>query len=133
MRRVCCFILILLVVGTMILPAAASQTAVQPRWTYLDAVFATLDINGLGVATCRGQAAVNSTNRIVVYVTLQQNTDSGWVTISSWSATGVGAAQAYGQYAVARGYTYRVNVFAYVYDGRGNIIETGSASHIRVF
>jgi len=133
MRRLFCFILVLLMVCTMVLPAAASQATVQPRWTYLDAVSATLDINALGVASCRGQAAVNSSNRIAVYVTLQQQTTSGWVTIRNWSATGSGAAQAFGQYAVARGYTYRINVFAYVYDDRGNIIETGSASQFRVF
>ena len=133
MRRLCCFVLILLVVGTMILPVAASQATVQPRWTYLDSVSAVLQINGLGIATCSGQAAVSSTNRIAVYVTLQQYTDSGWVTIRSWSATGKTTTMAGGQYAVARGYTYRVNVFAYVYDSRGNIIETGSTSQTRVF
>lgn len=133
MRRLFCFVLVLLMVGTMMIPAAASQNSVQPRWTYLDAVFAALDINAIGVASCRGQAAVNSTNRIVVYVTLQQYTDSGWVTIRSWSATATGAAQVSGQYAVARGYSYRVNVIAYVYDGRGNIVESGSASKTCVF
>ena len=127
------FILVLLIVCATVLPAAASQTTVQPRWTYLDFVSVVLDINALGVASCSGQAAVNSTNRIAVYVTLQQYTASGWVTIRSWSATGVGATQAAGQYAVARGYTYRVNAVAYVYDGRGNIIETGSTSQTRVF
>ena len=133
MRRLCCFILILLMVGTMIVPVAALQTVVQPRWTYLTSISASLDINALGVASCGGRALVHSTNRIAVYVTLQQYTDSGWVTIRSWSATATTATQVSGQYAVAHGYTYRVNVFAYVYDGRGNIIETGSTSKTCVF
>ena len=133
MRRLFCFILVLLMLFTMVLPTAASQATVQPRWIYLDFISASLDINALGVASCRGQAAVSSTNRIAVYVTLQQNTSSGWVTIRSWSATAIGAAQASGQYAVARGYTYRVNTVVYVYDGRGNVIETGSTSQTRVF
>ena len=133
MRRLFCFFLAVLIVSTMVFPAAASQTAVQPRWTYLDSVSAVLQINGLGIASCSGQAAVNSSNKISVYVTLQQYTDSGWITIRSWSATGISATLASGQYAVARGYTYRVNVVAYVYDGRGNIIESGSTSQTRVF
>ena len=133
MRRFCCFILILLVVGTMILPAVALQTAVQPRWTYLDSVSAALDINALGIASCGGRALAYSSNRIAIYVTLQQYTDSGWVTIRSWSATATTATQVSGQYAVARGYSYRVNVIAYVYDGRGNIVESGSASKTCVF
>lgn len=133
MRRLCCVFLILLVIGTMILPAAASQNEVQPRWTYLNSVSAALDINFLGVASCSGQALVTSSNRISVYVTLQQYTDSGWVTIRSWSATGKTTTMASGQYAVARGYTYRVNTVVYVYDDRGNVIETGSASKSAVF
>lgn len=133
MRRLFCFVLVLLMVCTMVLPAAASQDVVQPRWTYLSSVSAALQINGLGIASCSGQALVTSSNRIAVYVTLQQYTDSGWVTLRSWSATGKTTTMAGGQYAVARGYTYRVNVTAYVYDGRGNVIETGSASKTCVF
>ena len=123
----------LLVAGTMVFPANASKNEVQPRWTYLNSVSASLQIDGLGIATCSGQAMVTSSNRITVYITLQQYTDSGWVTLRSWSATGKTTTMAGGQYAVARGYTYRVNVFAYVYDSRGNIIETGSTSQTRVF
>ena len=133
MRRLFCFVLVLLMVGTMMIPAAASQNSVQPRWTYLDSVSAALDINALGIASCGGRALAYSSNRIAIYVTLQQYTDSGWVTIRSWSATATTATQVSGQYAVARGYTYRVNVTAYVYDGRGNIIETGSTSKTCVF
>lgn len=133
MRRLFCVVLILLMVCTIVLPATASQATVQPRWTYLTSISAALEINALGIASCGGRALASSSNRIAVYVTLQQYTASGWVTIRSWSATAIAAAQVSGQYAVARGYSYRVNVTVYVYDGRGNVIETGSTSKTSVF
>lgn len=133
MKRLFCFFLILAMLSLMILPAAASEASIQPRWTYLNSVSASLDINWLGVASCSGQALVRSSDKIEVVVILQQYSSTGWVTINSWSSTGTTTTRASGQYAVARGYTYQVNVVAYVYDSNGNIIESGSASQSRVF
>lgn len=133
MKRLFCIFLVLVMLSLMILPAAATEVTIQPRWTYLDTVSAALDINWLGVASCSGQGFVRSSNKIEVVVILQQYSNTGWVTLKSWSSTGTTSALASGQYAVAHGYTYRVNVFAYVYDSDGNIIESGSSSQSRVF
>lgn len=105
-----------------------SITAVQPRWTYLHTITAFIDINFLGVATCEGTAVSRVVKDVKVVVRLQQETDTGWSTLKTWTDTGAGSAVASGSYAVARGYTYRTVSSVYVYDDNGNIIETGSAS-----
>lgn len=105
-----------------------SVITVQPRWTYLYSVTASLDINLLGVATCRGTTACGSVRDVEIIVRLQQETATGWSTLKTWTDTGSGSAIASGSYAVARGYTYRTVSSVYVYDDNGNIIETGSAS-----
>ena len=130
MKRIAAILVVIGILCTMIIPvsAATNDNTVQPRWSYLNAVYAYLDINWLGVATCEGSAVVRGSYDVEVIVRLQQKLDSGWYTVKSWSDTGTGGAGASGSYAVARGYDYRVTVSAYVYDDNGNIVETGSSS-----
>lgn len=130
MRRTAALLMVIGILCTMIVPVAAAtnESTVQPRWTYLNSVYAYLDINWLGVATCEGTAVARSSVDVEVVVRLQQKLDSGWYTVESWSDTGTGTAGTGGKIAVARGYDYRVTVSAYVYDDNGNIVETGSSS-----
>ena len=130
MRRLAALLMVIGILCTMIVPVAAAtnENTIQPRWTYLNSVYAYLDINWLGVATCEGSSAARSSVEIKTVVRLQQLTDTGWSTIKSWSGTGTLNASAGGKIAVARGYDYRVTVSAYVYDDNGNIVETGSSS-----
>lgn len=130
MRRLAALLMVIGILCTMIVPvaAASNENTVQPRWTYLNSVYAYLDINWLGVATCEGAAVIRSSMEVKTVVRLQQKLDSGWYTVKSWSDTGTCTAGASGSYAVARGYDYRVTVSAYVYDDNGNIVETGSSS-----
>lgn len=130
MKKALAIIFTVVILCSITIPAAAveSDNTIQPRWSYLDAVYAYLDINWLGVATCEGSAVAHSTVQVKTVVRLQQKLDSGWYTVETWSDTGTGAAGASGKIAVARGYDYRVTVSAYVYDDNGNIVETGSSS-----
>ena len=130
MKRTITTLMIIGIICSLAIPFAASATEsiVQPRWSYLDSVYAYLDINWLGVATCEGSAIARSSVEIKTVVRLQQLTDTGWSTMKSWSDTGTLNASAGGKIAVARGYDYRVTVSAYVYDDNGNIVETGSSS-----
>ena len=105
-----------------------SVTIVQPRWTYLQTVTASLNINLLGVATCDGTGTSRVIKDVKIIVRLQQETDTGWSTLKTWTATASGAVGAGGSHAVAKGYNYRTVSSVYVYDDDGNIIETGSAS-----
>lgn len=130
MRKTLAVVMVIGILCTIIIPVAAAtnENMIQPRWSYLDSVYAYIDINWLGVATCEGSATARSSVEVETVVRLQQLTDTGWSTIKSWSDTGTGTAGTGGKYAVARGYDYRVTVSGYVYDGNGNIVETGSSS-----
>lgn len=130
MRKTLAVLMVIGILCTMIIPvtAATNENTIQPRWSYLDSVYAYIDINWLGVATCEGTAVARSSVDVEVVVRLQQKLDSGWYTVESWSDTGTGTAGTGGKIAVARGYDYRVTVSAYVYDDNGNIVETGSSS-----
>lgn len=130
MRKTLAVLMVIGILCTMIIPvtAATNENTIQPRWSYLDSVYAYIDINWLGVATCEGTAVARSSVDVEVVVRLQQKLDSGWYTVESWSDAGTGTAGTGGKIAVARGYDYRVTVSAYVYDDNGNIVETGSSS-----
>ena len=130
MKRAFAILIVIGILSAIAVPVAASsnENIIQPRWSYLDSVHAYLDINWLGVATCEGSATARSLVEVETIVRLQQQTDTGWSTIKTWSSTGTASASAGGKYAVARGYDYRVTVSGYVYDDNGNIVETGSSS-----
>ena len=130
MKKTVSVLLVVAMLFIMAFPAAATtiESTIQPRWTYLNSVYAYLDINWLGIATCEGNAVAGSSVQLKTVVRLQQKLDSGWYTVESWSDTGTGTAGTGGKIAVARGYDYRVTVSAYVYDDNGNIVETGSSS-----
>ena len=135
MRRITSLLIVVTILCAMAVSASATtvDNAVQPRWTYLNSVYANLDINWLGVATCEGRATAGDLVTVEVIVRLQQLKDTGWATIKSWTSTGTLTASASGSYAVYSGYTYRVSVTGYVYDSNGNLVETGTATDTFVY
>ena len=135
MRRITALLIIVTILCAIAAPASATtiDNIVQPRWTYLNSVYAYLDINWLGVATCEGRATARDFVNVEVVVRLQQLKDTGWATIKSWTSTGTLTASASGSYAVYKGYTYRVSVTGYVYDASGKLVETGTATDTFVY
>lgn len=138
MKKVISLLLAVVLLASVAIPAYAtpateSESVIQPRWSYLDTVTAYLDINTLGIATCRGTATAHVLWDVKVTVRLQQLTDTGWYTVKSWSATELATTSVSGKYAVYSGYTYRTTVTAYVYDENGSLVETGSASDTFVY
>lgn len=135
MKRVTSLLIIIVILCVMVLPVSATSVdnTVQPRWTYLDSVYAYLDINWLGVASCEGRATAGDFVAVKVVVRLQQLKDTGWATIKSWTATDTQTVGASGSYAVYSGYTYRVSVTGYVYDSNGNLVEAGTATDTFVY
>lgn len=135
MKRIIPLLIVVTILCTMVVPASAAtaDNTVQPRWSYLDTVYANLDINWLGVATCEGRATAGSLVTVKVIVRLQQLKDTGWATIKSWTSTGTLTASTSGSYAVYSGYTYRVSVTGYVYDSNGNLVEAGTATDTFVY
>ena len=135
MKKIVSLALVTVLLFMMVVPASAANAdnTVQPRWTYLNIIDAGLDINWLGIATCEGNVLAYGNTTVKVVVRLQQQTDSGWSTLKTWSDTDTGSAYASGIYAVHSGYTYRVSVIAYAYDANGNLLETGSTSDTLVY
>ena len=104
---------------------AATNRAVQPRYAYINSVMAGLSIDEIfGIATCVATVTVRDSDSAMLYCLLQRYEDGGWVTIKSWAHTDTITAYVDKQYAVYRGYTYRLKVTGYALDSAGNILET---------
>lgn len=137
MKKRFCSIIIALVMCLAIIPVeafAAIDTpvigTVEPRFEAINTIYALLKIDeGNGIATCVGEVRAKKMVPVEVVVQLQRLEGSTWNTLYTWSNTGTLFASKSGNYAVAKGYTYRTRVTAFVYDTDGNIIESGSATH----
>lgn len=110
-------------------PIAAMDagSAIQPRFTYIDEVSATIIISNLGVAHCDGLIATRTLNPVKLVIRLQELDGSNWMTIKKWEITGTSAVTDTKSYAVYSGSHYRVKVTGYVYDEDGNLLEYASA------
>lgn len=121
-----------LVSFTAVVVVAASATAYAatadgptPRWTYMTMIRAGMDVDGKNIAsisvTCDGDYA--QVNKIKAKCELQQLKDS-WKTIKTWTEENDGSIIMYSKsYAVAKKYSYRLKVTAYVYKD-GKLLET---------
>ncbi len=113
---------------------AEAADIVQPRFTYLDGVAAGLSIdNTWGIATCSGNTSTSYNRNVKVVVRLLQLNNGTWQILRSWQGTGPMTCEASGSCAVARGYTYRTSVIAYVYNSDGTIAESGQAQQTVFF
>lgn len=130
-KRLISAVLLVVLLCTMTAPAASAigETA-DPRFTHTMSISALIQFNKLlGIAKCSGSVDAYANTPVKVIIRLQQQTDTGWESLITWEDTGTGSALAYGEYAVYRGYTYRVVATGYVYDNDGNLLEVTSASH----
>lgn len=132
-RRIIVGISFILILAMIVPMGNANATGINPRWTHIQSMTAGLDISFWGVATCNGQLTAYENVPIEIMMHLQQNKNGSWGTLRTWSIVGTGALSSEKQYAVERGYTYRVVVTGYVYDANGNILETASASKSFVY
>ncbi len=135
MKRLLILLLAFFVMGSCFIPvdATARENLIQPRWSYVSELSANISIDWLGVATCTGGADTYGSYTVKTVVYLHQYVDSEWDMLKSWSATGISSTGVEGKFAVARGYTYRVTVVAYVYDSNGKILETVSTTDTAIF
>lgn len=132
MKRITTVFLLAALVLSMGIPVSAQRpdTTVTPYYTHVNSVYACISINPTwGIATCSGRVSAQSVTPVKVNVYLQQDTGTYWKTLKSWSATGTWQADLQRDYAVARGYKYRVLVVGYVYDDAGNLLESASIIH----
>ena len=137
MKKRCFAIILTLIVCFSIVPIGASAMVetpdadeVMPRFVAINTIYALLKIDeSNGIATCVGEVRAREMVQLKVVVQLQRLEDGMWNTLYTWSNTGTLFASKSGNYAIARGYTYRAKVTGFGYDADGNIIESGSATH----
>ena len=98
------------------------------RFTYISAVSAKLSISG-STATVSGMIIPDSNYATDVTVRLQKLESNGtWSTVASWSdSNSAGYSSAGGSATITAGETYRTYTIGHVYDGDGNVIDTGTA------
>lgn len=131
MKRIVPILIVLTLLIALALPVSAeSYPSVQPRYTYINSVYAELSINTTtGITTCTGGVTAKSVRPVEVVVYLQQDMGTYWKTIESWSGTGTMDIEITNRYAVASGETYRVYTAGYAYDSNNNLLESASATH----
>ena len=127
MKRILCLILALLLVMLSVTPALAAEneSSVMPRYSYIGQIYAYLQIGSLGLSACQANCHIESGDHVVLTAQLQQYNGSGWTTLKTWSATDDDYAAISKNYAVPKGYTYRLRASCSVYNASGTLVETG--------
>ena len=125
-RKMIALVALALVISLMLFSAFAEELSM--RYSYIMAITAGLRISG-GSASASGKIIPSGSYATDVSVMLQQRqSDGSWVTVASWSGNNpCGVSEAGGTTTITTGYTYRTYVVGHVYDGDGNIIDTGTA------
>lgn len=113
-------VVLVLSVNVWTATASTEEATVQPRWSYTNTTYTSLNISTGGTATC-GAAAYgypNSTTKVKIKIRLQQYLAAQWTTISSWEST---FNDYYGMMSKTKSLTstgnYRVEAIYTVYSG----------------
>lgn len=125
-KRLLCVLLSLVLLCTLPLPVlAVDDITIEPgdaeigiMLTYISAYGYDLNINSSGLASCSANmTAYPGTDSVSISMYLQKY-DGGWSTVKHWSKSAeTNYAFLSGSYYVMSGYTYRVLVYFYAYEG----------------
>ena len=100
-----------------------SDTEISPRWSYLQTLGISLDIESNGLANCYSAViSKKNTYQCKVESTLYRIANSGFETVVSFSDTGKGVATAAKSIYVKSGYVYVLRSKFMVYDSTGNTL-----------
>ena len=128
MKRFLCILLAMVVLMTVVVPvmAAANEAAVTPRYSYIQTIQSSMSIGSLGLSSCGVACVVYGGSSIKVTAALQQYNGSSWTTIKTWTTTSTTTSAGLNKnYAVPKGYTYRVRASCGVYNANGTLLESG--------
>lgn len=128
MKRTLCLILALLLVMLMVMPVMATEeeSTVMPRYSYIARIYSGLQIGTLGLSACQANCYAEAGDSVVLSAKLQQYDGSTWTTLKTWTATGTDIATLSKNYAVPKGYTYRLRANCAVYSASGVLLESGT-------
>lgn len=134
MKKIISIILAVLTVCVLATPAlAAAKDPVDPQYQHITSLYATINIDSTGLATCSGAIRAREVTPVEIVVQLQQYKDGIWRTLQTWTNSGSFYASEVGYYYVMKGYTYRTKVTGFIYDANGMIIESASGSHQKTY
>ena len=127
MKRVLCLILAFFLVIPAVVPVRAveAETSMMPRYSYIGRIYSGLSIGTLGLSACQANCHAEAGDSVVLTAKLQQYNGSTWTTLKTWSATGEDFATLSKNYAVPKGYTYRLSASCSVYSASGVLLESG--------
>ena len=131
MKRILCLIVVLCLMILLVPAVFATQQnelSVTPRLVTIAACTADIAINeDTGIASCDAQCLAKDDYTVKVICRLQRWNGATWVTLRTWINTDTYLAYVSENWAVNRGYTYRVYATFCVYDANGTLLETINA------
>lgn len=114
---------------TTVFAARKPNTGISVQWSDVSTILSEMTVDSWGVATvsASGQAkSSSSADSVELIVDLQKYENGSWNTIKTWTdKKDVKFAAIYEKYAIAKGYSYRLNITVNAYKGN-SIIETAS-------
>ena len=123
-----CLFCLLLTASLLISSAFTSvqDEVLQPRYTNIRSLTASLEISKSGCASCYGKVVLTkSTDTVDLTMELQRSRDdTSWDTVKTWDTSGSGTIYLDEDWYVTSGYSYRVHVTAEVYSSNGTLVET---------
>ena len=123
-----CLFCLLLTASLLISSAFTSvqDEVLQPRYTNIRSLTASLEISKSGCASCYGKVVLTkSTDTVDLTMELQRSRDdTSWDTVKTWDTSGSGTIYLDKDWYVTSGYSYRVHVTAEVYSSNGTLVET---------
>lgn len=123
-----CFGCLLLTTSLLISTAFISvqDETLQPRYTNIRSLTASLEISKSGCASCYGKVMLTkSTDTAELTMELQRSSDdTSWNTVKTWETSGSGTIYLDKDWYVTSGYSYRVHITADVYSSNGYLVES---------
>jgi hypothetical protein len=119
---------------TLVLVLFLAQSAFA-RYTDVQTITATLSVDSLGIASCKGTVKPYDANiKSSVKVSLMQKVGSVWKEYAVWNGSGTGfnGASASGTKQLTKGYIYKVVTVGTISDLNGNILESVSKDSAEV-
>lgn len=130
MKRILAFLLASTLLLALPLPTSAAVVEpVQPCFTYINSTYINFLIDETtGIAGCTAQCTANTGLTVLISGTLQQFINGDWEDVKSWVSTGTTYATLGKQWAVYSGYMYKFKATYKIYNSKGVLLETHTAS-----
>lgn len=130
------FVCLLILASLLICTAftSAQDGTLQPRYTNIRSLTASLEISTSGCASCYGKVMLTkSTDTVDLTMELQRSSDgTSWHTVKTWDTSGSGTIYLDKDWYVTSGYSYQVHITAEVYSSNGALVETAPTDSLTV-